>query len=390
MTSSTSVTRPAPLLATRRTLRSSSIRLRLGVQPTGGVGEHEVDVAGRRPLDAVEDHRAGVAALVAADELGSAALGPRVQLLGGGGAERVAGGHQHAAALVAAAAAPTLPIVVVLPTPLTPTNSHTFGDARPRRPRSAARGRRRRADRSSRPAARRAARPGSAISLALTRARRPSSSSSVTRTPTSARSSASSRSSHVSSVMPPRPRMPRNAPARALRALRHPRPEARPLDDRSGLDGDSTGPRCRTARRRRRCRRTSPGSAMTAGSVSSSSSPDGGGATRWCRHRRGRGGRVGRSAARAAIAGGRPRRRHPVDDDHADPEDEHDRDEDEIDPLHGASTLPGDPLRGSLAGHLRPAPDRRAQPLVRRTRGRSGGGGDALGDRPSTTRPAAS
>ena len=49
------------------------------------------------------------------------------ELLGGGGAERVAGGHQHRPADRSSAGSATLPMVVVLPTPLTPTNSHTFG-----------------------------------------------------------------------------------------------------------------------------------------------------------------------------------------------------------------------------------------------------------------------
>jgi hypothetical protein len=57
------------------------------------------------------------------------------------------------------------------------------------------------------------------ISFDFTRARRPLSNSSVTRTPTSARSSASSRSSNELSVMPARERMPRKAPVSALRAL---------------------------------------------------------------------------------------------------------------------------------------------------------------------------
>ena len=48
--------------------------------------------------------------------------------------------------------------------------------------------------------------------LRLDRARKPSSNSSVTRTPTSALSRASSRSSQVSSVMPARPRTPAKAP----------------------------------------------------------------------------------------------------------------------------------------------------------------------------------
>ena len=67
----------------------------LGVQAAGGVGEHEVEVAGAGPLDGVEHDGARVAALVAAHDLDTGPLGPRRQLLGGGGAERVGGGQQH-------------------------------------------------------------------------------------------------------------------------------------------------------------------------------------------------------------------------------------------------------------------------------------------------------
>ena len=56
-TSSTSVTSPAPLSATRRTLRQLLHQVRLGVEPAGGVGEHEVGAGRCRVGDAVEDHR---------------------------------------------------------------------------------------------------------------------------------------------------------------------------------------------------------------------------------------------------------------------------------------------------------------------------------------------
>ena len=69
----------------------------LGVQTAGGVAEHEIDRAGSGPLDGVEDDGARIAALVAAHEFGTAALGPGAELLDGRGAERVAGGHQHRA-----------------------------------------------------------------------------------------------------------------------------------------------------------------------------------------------------------------------------------------------------------------------------------------------------
>ncbi len=72
-------------------------QVRLRVQPTGGVGHHEVDVTGGGPLDPVEDHRTRVAALGAADDLGARPFGPCGELFGGGGTERVAGGEQHRA-----------------------------------------------------------------------------------------------------------------------------------------------------------------------------------------------------------------------------------------------------------------------------------------------------
>ena len=82
-----------------------------------------------RALHGVEDHRARVAALAAAHEVGADPFGPQLELLGGCGAERVAGGHHDGVALGECPLRPTLPMVVVLPTPLTPTNSHTFGCA---------------------------------------------------------------------------------------------------------------------------------------------------------------------------------------------------------------------------------------------------------------------
>jgi hypothetical protein len=54
------------------------------------------------------------------------ALAPDLQLLDRGGAERVAGRHHHLAALGAEFAA-SLPMVVVLPEPLTPTTRMTNG-----------------------------------------------------------------------------------------------------------------------------------------------------------------------------------------------------------------------------------------------------------------------
>ena len=70
-------------------------QVRLGVQATGRVAEHEIDVARGRAFDRVEDDCAGIATLVAANEFGATALCPRAELLDGRGAERIAGSHQH-------------------------------------------------------------------------------------------------------------------------------------------------------------------------------------------------------------------------------------------------------------------------------------------------------
>ncbi len=70
-------------------------QVRLGVQATGGVGEDEIDVLGRGPLDPVVDDGRRIAACLAPDELDTGPFGPRPELLGRRGAERVAGRHQH-------------------------------------------------------------------------------------------------------------------------------------------------------------------------------------------------------------------------------------------------------------------------------------------------------
>ena len=227
---------------------------------------------------------------------------------------------------------PTLPMVVVLPTPLTPTNSHTFVRPSSRCSVRSATGEPllhlalERVDelvrRSSRPSA-------------FTRARRPSSSSVVGPMPTSARSSASSSSSQVSSSIGGRDRGSRRTccgPWRAGPGTRVAwvgrRPRARVDDDRVDL-GD------RLARR--------PRARPRASAVP----------------------RPRRSARRAARAR-RRRRAGPVEGDVADPADEQDGDDDEDDhELHGR----GEPNEA----------DRTAEPETARTsatrepaRGRSG------------------
>ena len=64
------------------------------MQATGGVDEYEIHAARCRGVHRVEDDRAGVGALLAADEVDADAVGPRPELLGRRGPERVGGGQQ--------------------------------------------------------------------------------------------------------------------------------------------------------------------------------------------------------------------------------------------------------------------------------------------------------
>ena len=68
----------------------------------------------------LEGQPRGVAAGLGGDELRPGASGPDPQLLDGGGAERVAGRQHHFRALLAPSRLASLPMVVVLPVPLTP------------------------------------------------------------------------------------------------------------------------------------------------------------------------------------------------------------------------------------------------------------------------------
>ena len=112
----------------------------------------------------------------------------------------------------------SLPIVVVLPTPLTPTNIHTLVA-----PSSSASKFNDRSDPASRDfisaSSASSSAAGSVISLSLTRVRSPPSSSSAMLTPISARSNASSNSSNDSSVIADRLSTPEMAPAKVERAL---------------------------------------------------------------------------------------------------------------------------------------------------------------------------
>ena len=76
----------------------------------------------------VEGEAGGVGALLARDHRAPARSPQILQLLDGGGAEGVAGGEHHLLAFGAKLAA-SLPMVVVLPEPLTPTTRMTKGFA---------------------------------------------------------------------------------------------------------------------------------------------------------------------------------------------------------------------------------------------------------------------
>ena len=102
-------------------------QVRLAVQAPGGIGEQHVAAAGLGRLQRIEHHRAGVGAGLLRGEGGAGALGPHLQLLDRGGAEGVAGGQQHAQALAGHSGAASLPMVVVLPEPFTPTTRITNG-----------------------------------------------------------------------------------------------------------------------------------------------------------------------------------------------------------------------------------------------------------------------
>ena len=75
----------------------------------------------------VEGEARRVGALLARDDARAGALAPDLQLLDRGGAERVAGGEHDRPCLRRANLAASLPMVVVLPEPLTPTTRITNG-----------------------------------------------------------------------------------------------------------------------------------------------------------------------------------------------------------------------------------------------------------------------
>ena len=113
-------------------LRQLVHQVRLRVEAAGGVGDHEVGAAGDGGVEGVEDDRAGSASGRVGDDLAARSLGPDPELVDGRGAERVGGREDDAPALRPRSRAASLPIVVVLPVPLTPTTSTIAGPPRSR------------------------------------------------------------------------------------------------------------------------------------------------------------------------------------------------------------------------------------------------------------------
>jgi len=96
------------------------------MQPSGGVGEHDVGSVLGSARNRVEDDTRRIGAGFSANELAAGALGPDAELL-----DRRRSKVSPAANItflpLSRSFAATLPIVVVLPTPLTPTKRITCG-----------------------------------------------------------------------------------------------------------------------------------------------------------------------------------------------------------------------------------------------------------------------
>ena len=76
---------------------------------------------------AVEHHSGWISALLLADDVHAGPLRPDDQLFGCRGTEGIGGAEQDLLPLLLAAVEPILPMVVVLPTPLTPMKRTTAG-----------------------------------------------------------------------------------------------------------------------------------------------------------------------------------------------------------------------------------------------------------------------
>ena len=115
---------------TRLTLPSSSIRPALFCsRPAVSISTTSSLALGALP-DGVERDAGRVAALGTADGRRPDPLAPGLQLVGGGGAEGVGRAEQRRSGPSATSTRASLPTVVVLPVPLTPTTRTTAGRAR--------------------------------------------------------------------------------------------------------------------------------------------------------------------------------------------------------------------------------------------------------------------
>jgi hypothetical protein len=101
-------------------LRQLRHQVVLRVQPAGRVDDDDVAFRRLRRVDGVERDGRRVRARLRADEIHADALRPDPELVDGAGAERVTRRQQHARPSRFRRCA-SLPIVVVLPTPFTPT-----------------------------------------------------------------------------------------------------------------------------------------------------------------------------------------------------------------------------------------------------------------------------
>ena len=118
------------------------------MQPPRGVHQHGVLPLRLRHAQRVGEHGRGIGALGPAVEGDRRPLGPDLELLGGRGAEGVGRARAAPSGPRADQAAASLPMVVVLPAPLTPTTNTTHGRAEngaAARPAARASGRSRRA-----------------------------------------------------------------------------------------------------------------------------------------------------------------------------------------------------------------------------------------------------
>ena len=117
--------------STRRIFDSSSIRCDLVLEAPGGVDDQHVDAGRGGLLDAVEDDAGRVAAFLAGDDRRADALAPDLAAARWrrrGRCRRRRAGRRNPAP---SASGPSLPIVVVLPEPLTPITRITCGRGKP-------------------------------------------------------------------------------------------------------------------------------------------------------------------------------------------------------------------------------------------------------------------